>query len=1325
MKLRLSFITILCFLAVATLTARENAYNLLEGGKVSTELPPNTFKGMVADCDPPTAQTYLEINNIKAGLLNGGDLWWDGNANPMYEAPKVPVGSGVTPKHSIFAGALWIGGVDPGGQLKVSAMTYRQDGNDFWPGPLDTEGNVEETTCSQFDRFFEVKRSEIDELLSLIDANGGNALSPSQVPESLLQWPGKNNPHFSGTTNGFNLPPNKNLAPFLDIDDDGIYDPTVGDYPIIGTIDDDCEAEEADQMIWWVFNDVGNIHTETGGEAIGLEIGALAFGFATNDEINNMTFYKYDIQNRATVALDNAYFAQWVDPDLGEYQDDFVGCNVEESLGFVYNGDDFDEGSTGYGDEIPILGVDYFKGPKSEEGQEIGMSAFVYYNNDFTDTGNPENAAHYYGYMSGFWKNGSPITEGGDGTDVNADPTPYMYPSDPSDNSEGAWSECSIENDPADRRFLQVSGPFRLAPGASNSIVVGVVWVPNQDYPCPSLAPLLTADKKAQALFDNCFELLDGPDAPSIAIRELDKELAIALFNESGSNNEGESYDEFDPLLSGFSDSTYTFQGYQVYQLKDATVSATDLNDPSKAKLVFQADIKDEVDRAINYVFDASLNAFTGELKVDGQNAGISKTFSITTDAFSNSPLVNQKRYYFTALAYAYNQYEAFQPGGSGQLLEYLPGRLNINTYVGIPHLPPAQIAGGELNTAFGDGAAITTLGGTGNGGNYLKISEESEAVALAPPYMDPTPTYQPGFGPIAVKVYDPFRITGDTYRVTIEDEILDTELVEIFRSSPVQIFEDPNTGLRDTLEIEVNPPPAGWTLIADLNPLIYYSEWSVENMNTGEVATDVKNIVVASEQALMNWDDEDSEGLTVAAGQVSYPSPDDNSFKNDKYLGWNLEVDDFTNACLTFFPDVDAEFQGNWLRTGSQDYQQFNIFDDYNTDPDGIYANVADRLIGPYCLTGAHRRENVAQTGTFYLYNEGMAFNTAGVDGNAQPLNTLADLHSVDIVFTPNKELWTRCPVIETGNEEPLNEGNATKFFLRNKTSIDKNGEPVTGSTGWGWFPGYAIDIETGTRLNLIYGENSTLGADNGRDMMWNPNEKFRRDASGQIVLGGMHYTYVMFSKYDEGQAHYNKLATGDLAEIATVYDDAQWAFVPMDFGECHLPYSEGVFQTDMRVEVRVSTPYEQLDNDGDGTLSVPTYEFGIPNGAPRPGTAEEAETALDLVKVVPNPYYAYSAYETSQLDNRVKITNLPPKCDIGIYTLDGTLVRRFKVDSGEFDFTRGDNSVNTVDWNLKNSKNINIASGMYIIHINAEGIGERTIKWFGVMRPVDLDTF
>ncbi len=51
--------------------------------------------------------------------------------------------------------------------------------------------------------------------------------------------------------------------------------------------------------------------------AIGMEIRAQAFAFATNDVINNMTFYSYEIINRSTFVLTQTYFSPWVDTDLG------------------------------------------------------------------------------------------------------------------------------------------------------------------------------------------------------------------------------------------------------------------------------------------------------------------------------------------------------------------------------------------------------------------------------------------------------------------------------------------------------------------------------------------------------------------------------------------------------------------------------------------------------------------------------------------------------------------------------------------------------------------------------------------------------------------------------------------------------------------------------------------------------------------------------------------------------------------------------------------------------------------------------------------------
>ena len=47
-----------------------------------------------------------------------------------------------------------------------------------------------------------------------------------------------------------------------------------------------------------------------------------------------------------------------------------------------------------------------------------------------------------------------------------------------------------------------------------------------------------------------------------------------------------------------------------------------------------------------------------------------------------------------------------------------------------------------------------------------------------------------------------------------------------------------------------------------------------------------------------------------------------------------------------------------------------------------------------------------------------------------------------------------------------------------------------------------------------------------------------------------------------------------------------------------------------------------------------------------------EKATNDLVEINVVPNPYYGYSTYEVNQLDNRVKITNLPEECTVTIYS-------------------------------------------------------------------------
>ena len=125
-----------------------------------------------------------------------------------------------------------------------------------------------------------------------------------------------------------------------------------------------------------------------------------------------------------------------------------------------------------------------------------------------------------------------------------------------------------------------------------------------------------------------------------------------------------------------------------------------------------------------------------------------------------------------------------------------------------------------------------------------------------------------------------------------------------------------------------------------------------------------------------------------------------------------------------------------------------------------------------------------------------------------------------------------------------------------------------------------------------------------------------------------------------------------------------------------------------------------------------------------------DKASTDLDLINVVPNPYYAYDDYEHNQLDNRIKIVNLPLKCTVSIFDLSGVLIRQFVVDKSSIveprSSTLGINtdSKTSIDWDLKNFAGIPISGGVYLIHVKADNLGERTLRWFGILRPVDLNS-
>jgi hypothetical protein len=283
----------------------------------------------------------------------------------------------------------------------------------------------------------------------------------------------------------------------------------------------------------------------------------------------------------------------------------------------------------------------------------------------------------------------------------------------------------------------------------------------------------------------------------------------------------------------------------------------------------------------------------------------------------------------------------------------------------------------------------------------------------------------------------------------------------------------------------------------------------------------------------------------------------------------------------------------------------------------------------------------------------------------------------------------------------------------------VGKNGlDDGSGTVGLGWFPGYAINVETGQRLNIAFAEDSWLAGENGRDMKWNPTSTMYAGVNNELRMGGKHYVYVFredlsqnLPAYDGCAALYTKMSGSNPNDIQKMIAmrTCIWTGIPM------LKVGRTLLETTAKVKLRVEKPYANFATASVTNGGLPMYEFDMTGLETEFNSEYAIDSALAMINVVPNPYYAYSEYETDQLDNRIKITNLPEECTISIYNVSGTLMRRFdKADPKT-----------SLDWNLKNYADIPVASGVYLIHVEVPNVGERTLKWFGVMKPTDLNGF
>ena len=600
-----------------------------------------------------TERTQLNINNMAMWIQSDG---WSAR-NPLNG------NSGVTYPRSIDQvifqdGIIWGGRVKDGNdqELRVGGQTYEIG---TVPGIIESKGVAQDRDTA---RLYRIRRdwatadlrldaSEVLNIgLSAVTAAHEEAVR-AQYERDWMEWPADQG------------------APYYDNDGNGQYDPAV----------DEPGLASADQVIWFAINDLDQGATTSlyGSLPIGLETQVTLWGYARSDALGDVIFKKYKIIYKGTAeatddaVIEDMYFAQWSDPDLGDFGDDFAGADVGLSLGYVYNSIDDDSHYVSFGLAPPAAGYDFLQGPivpvyqldddgniaVDDDGNQLldensvaifneglrpgyknlPMTAFVYFAAG-SAISDPE-LGEYIGTQQ--WYN---LLRGFQPQDDVENPVPYTNPLTNADTKftlDGDPTRATGWNDgvplPAgDRRIVLATGSFEMALGDTQEVVVALLGAISSDR-LRSVSKLKFTDQFVQDAYNSFFQVPKPPTQPKVRLVELDQTIVL---------NWG-----WDPESVAKTESVgspgFEFEGYNVYQLPSAEATL------SQGTKIATFDLVNGVTTILGIALDEQSGVVLDVPLQIGNDGGLQRYITMTRDALRSGPLVNGQQYYFAVTAYS------------------------------------------------------------------------------------------------------------------------------------------------------------------------------------------------------------------------------------------------------------------------------------------------------------------------------------------------------------------------------------------------------------------------------------------------------------------------------------------------------------------------------------------------------------------------------------------------------------------------------------------------------------------------------------------------
>ena len=1063
----------------------------------------------------------------------------------------------------------------------------------------------------------------------------------------------------------------------------------------------------ADQTLWTIANDLPTIvdasGTPTGvtsntspqlygADPVGVELQLTmwAYAYGASDPLGNIHFKKARMVYTGFEAsseyinpevLDTVYFTQWSDPDLGTYTDDYVGCDIDLSFGYVYNGNRLDGVFNGiYNLPCPAGGYDFLQGPvdnldidgDGDFSEYLPMTAFTYFGAGSSisdpDLSSYNGSLQFYNLMEGYLPRPEypvqiPWTDLSTGNVTN-----FALSGDPVSGS--GWID-GVQLPPGDRRLVMASGPYTINKGDTADVVLALAAGTGLDA-VSSVSVAKYVDTYAQYAYDQNFSLPSAPTAPSASGLEMDGNISLDWGSDAAAVTATEA-----TVNAGFE-----FEGYNVYQLPGA---GSPLTEGVKVATYDKVNL-------IQNILDPSVDPLTGlvvnVVKQTGSDGGVQRYFNTDYDEVRGRPLSNGVEYYFAVTAYSYlpdNEGSPFKTLESGE------SRVTV-----VPHDPNPGYTAGDL---FGS-AVTVTHSGTANAS-------------------------------VSVDVVAPDALTGDSYRVSFSEQAYYLDLdgnwhtthpdsgsgktTDLTGSSVSGVAETSyDVGTIDVVfNVDVQSPDYNYAE----GVLLVFPEGTV--INNAYESSDGVTSMFSDNEAMFGASTPSAYGY-FSGGQVLYVNIDtpvdfpanpinvDYVIYDDGWATWwcadtsvggggNCETcesygigEDCNGEILSETINAEGTAEISTLAYYVQVEKHWNL---HNTT-DGVALLEKQTFVGGSDIWDGASAENASALHHNTTAAETVEGFTVNVEGGYASPNDAYDREAVgsgsyDIDSYLASGWAASAKAVDTWGSGIT----AVDYLQRDVHCVfngvygdyetDANGvvyRPIVSGGSSAWIDGSRVGDFTlhpdsnnpgdGSpfRINIPFEVWDMEDADGPRQIDITIYDRIQSYDSGDTVYAfnpyNRMYTHFIMKPHAESEAA--------LDEDALTWNVVWW----------HTDWVAGD-----TVKFKYANPI-QIGQD----------EFTWSTTKGSTGTSDDVAN----VQVYPNPYYGFHELETSRNNKFVSFNHLPTTATIDIYTLGGTFVKSIeKTDDGS-QFAR---------WDLRNQYGYPVASGLYIVRVSSGG-NEKILK-------------